>query len=490
MKRPVPSCAWLACRAFGLAFFVVSAAAAAFAEDGIRCRNYRDGDEIRFPSPLLQGEIIDATVTRIDATVESLHGESAVVESRPFTGLASGGRFKVLVELRPGVNRIRLRGGVSTTEWKLVYRPATNSHYVRVIWMTDRAGDARYASPQQDDPQDIDGRLDTAMKLLQTAMAERLFDLGFDRRTFRLEYDERGRVKVHRWKRDVLAADDYELFVEPWHQAVDEALDKELVDAKAKHVVIAAYTRFDPKLRRVLGHASLGKGRLALFGSGSLFAWPSRVDEVQSAFLNGRAIDPEQWFSDSADRHTWWSAASTSLGTMLHEIGHLFDLPHSRQPSDFMTRGGDHMNRVFVYADGPTAAFPRPRPFLERDIPAFQPISAASLVLNRWLSPDEPPQVEDPQFAVEVDAENKTLRVSGRRAPRYVGFLVRGDVVHHVLPKASTEPAEALPIAEAVQERLLIPLSDLKGKVDSKTLVVRVQDEAGNLKDIPVSLRP
>ena len=167
-----------------------------------------------------------------------------------------------------------------------------------MLFRSDRAGDARYASPEQDDPQDIDDRLDTAMKLLQTALAERLFDLGFDRRTFRLECDERGRVKVHRWKRDVLAADDYKLFVEPWHQAVDEALDKELVDAKAKNVVIAAYTRYDPKLRRVLGHASLGKGRLALFGSGSVFAWPSRVDQVQPAFLNGRVIDSEQWFRD------------------------------------------------------------------------------------------------------------------------------------------------------------------------------------------------
>ena len=490
MRSPVQSCAFSACGAIGTAFLVLSVGAAAFAEEGIRCRNYRDGDEIRFPSPLLQGEITDATVTRIDATVESMHGESAEGEARPFTGLASGGRFKVLVELRPGVNRVRLRAGTSTGEWKLTYRPATNSHYVRVIWMTDRAGDSRYSSPQQDDPQEIDGRLDAAMKLLQTAMAERLFDLGFDRRTFRLEYDERGRVKVHRWKRDVLAADDYELFVEPWHQAVDEALDKELVDAKAKNVVIAAYTRFDPRVRRVLGHASLGKGRLALFGSGSVFAWPQRVEEVQAAFLNGRSIDPEQWFSDSADRHTWWSAASTSLGTMLHEIGHLFDLPHSRQSLDFMTRGGDHLNRVFVYADGPTAAFPRPRPFLERDIPAFQPVSAASLVLNRWLAPDEPPQVEDPQFAVEVDAEKQAIRVLGLRLPRYIGFLVRGDVVHHVLPKASTEPAEALPMPEAVQEQLRFPLSDLKGKLDSKTFVVRVQDEAGNLKDIPISLRP
>jgi hypothetical protein len=144
---------------------------------------------------------------------------------------------------------------------------------------------------------------------------------------------------------------------------------------------------------------------------------------------------------------------------------------------------------VFVYADGPTAAFPRPRPFLDRDIPAFQPVSAASLVLNRWLSPDEPPGVENSQLSAEVDKAGKTLEVSGQRPIRYVGFLVRGDVVHYVAPRALLPSGAKSPNQrDTDQVRLRLPIAELNDKFDTSAMVVRVQDDAGNLRDIPVTI--
>ena len=40
-------------------------------------------------------------------------------------------------------------------------------------------------------------------------------------------------------------------------------------------------------------------------------------------------INPKEFMSDSIFRHTYWGAASTTIGATLHEMGHTFGLPHT-----------------------------------------------------------------------------------------------------------------------------------------------------------------
>uniref|UniRef100_A0A0X3NGN1 Uncharacterized protein n=1 Tax=Schistocephalus solidus TaxID=70667 RepID=A0A0X3NGN1_SCHSO len=62
---------------------------------------------------------------------------------------------------------------------------------------------------------------------------------------------------------------------------------------------------------------------------------------------------------DSAHRWTFWANYATSLGTMLHELGHCFDLDHT--PEGIMRRGGDDANLVLAFPPPgiPTAQRPQ-----------------------------------------------------------------------------------------------------------------------------------
>ncbi len=44
---------------------------------------------------------------------------------------------------------------------------------------------------------------------------------------------------------------------------------------------------------------------------------------------------------------TYWANYTTALGTMLHELGHCFDLDHTRE--GIMRRGGDDLNLLLAF---------------------------------------------------------------------------------------------------------------------------------------------
>ena len=48
-------------------------------------------------------------------------------------------------------------------------------------------------------------------------------------------------------------------------------------------------------------------------------------------------------------RHTWGACLSTSLGSIVHELGHCFDLVHA--DAGVMARGFDDIDRYFTLAD-------------------------------------------------------------------------------------------------------------------------------------------
>ena len=56
-------------------------------------------------------------------------------------------------------------------------------------------------------------------------------------------------------------------------------------------------------LSMVKGHAALGGGGLALFGSGCLYTWPKKLDEVQKRFRDRTEVDWLHYMDDSAFRY-------------------------------------------------------------------------------------------------------------------------------------------------------------------------------------------
>ena len=270
--------------------------------------NYADREVVRGPVVLLRGAA-PADAAEVVAT-----NESSRRDGRTLRGVARKGRYLALAELVPGENRLRLQTGAAEARLTLVYRPPTNTHVVRCVYLTDSTGDTTYQSQRADEVQNYAGKLDTAMKLLQCFTAERMHDLGFGRSTFNLELDANGRVDVHVLRGERPAAEEYRLDDQAWWREVDGLVGRKLPHPSAKNVVVAAYTRFDPSTRKVHGHTALGGGDLGLFGSAGMFAWPTRLEDVFATFADATPIDGASIKAASGVRYVGFLRRGDAVG--------------------------------------------------------------------------------------------------------------------------------------------------------------------------------
>ncbi|XP_064210811.1 uncharacterized protein LOC107397428 [Tribolium castaneum] len=93
-------------------------------------------------------------------------------------------------------------------------------------------------------------------------------------------------------------------------------------------------------------YVALGGGGLALFGSACLHTWPENISQVIPNFINQKPIDRAKFMDDSCYRGTLGACFSTTLGSVLHELCHTFDLGHTEK--GIMGRGFDDIYKVFV----------------------------------------------------------------------------------------------------------------------------------------------
>ncbi len=217
----------------------------------IRIENFTSGEAVSYSVALLRGTA--PGVERGTVVVENL---SSSRPTRVTRAPVVAGRFKVLVELVPGENRLTPAVGESRIDFFLTRRPDDNPRFVRLIYFVDSSGAETFATPefwtraqtQTTENKNVEEReavltggseaagaaevgqiaqneavalneavkavvpgkaaesartaektsnnfrtkIGTAALLWQTATAERLNDAGYGRRTFSLELDEAG----------------------------------------------------------------------------------------------------------------------------------------------------------------------------------------------------------------------------------------------------------------------------------------------------------
>jgi hypothetical protein len=433
-------------------------------QPAISLTNYTNGTTIRYPVPLIRGRLADANATSVK--VINTSSNRCI---REMEGLAYKGSFKVLTELVPGSNRLIIRSGRDELALTLNYKPQTNPYIVRVFYLTDKTGKTEYQTPVENDLQDYRGKLDTAMKLMQTFCAERMNDLGFGRVTFNLEFDEEGRVIVHKLRADDKAKYYHRMGgLKLWSYA-GRLISRRLPNPKAKNLVIPAFTRFDPNTGKTYAHTALGGGTLALFGGGDLFTWPGSLADAQKAFMDTRIIDTKKFFSDSVGRHTFWAAASTTIGAALHELGHTFELPHSRHNHDIMTRGFDMFNRVFTLIEPPHAHRKESYKFKESEIAFWAGPSAAWLKFNRWFALDKKYYSERNMTTIAMERDSGNIVVKSAHGIGGV-ILAEKDNTYTHIPIDYNQPAP---------QRVVVPLTKFGRYLSGERPAVRVIDTQG-----------
>ncbi|KAA0203763.1 hypothetical protein HAZT_HAZT003514 [Hyalella azteca] len=268
--------------------------------------------------------------------------------------------FTALVMLQPGVNHIVAQYGTHMATRQIVFSPIQIERFVRLIYVTS------FDEDKFQGPKDMDRsanaavrRIQTGVLALQTFLAESLQEEGLGRKTFKLELTPKGLPKVHVLQlplpmHEVQRQREERL----WEVVAMQVLSTpHLADPNCKYLAFLGATRYaNPSGSQVSseatvvsltkGHVSLGGGGLALVGTGALYSWPEQPSQLLAAFADNTPVDSSLLMDFSGGRGTWGACFGTHLGSVLHELGHTFDLGHTKH--GIMARGFEDLHIFFT----------------------------------------------------------------------------------------------------------------------------------------------
>lgn len=252
------------------------------------------------------------------------------------------GRFRVAVELTPGANLLKFQYCCISNELSLVFNAHVNPKFqLKVFYIICQNHDGNFQIPnnEQNTIKEACEKIDLAVRLVQCLYAEMLEKHGFKRKTFNFVkcqpfYSNLSLEEARQWNQNEL-----------WNFHAKEILARETdLQQQYKYFGVLASTICINGV--IKGHAALGIGDVALFGSGTLYAWPLNFESVEMCFRDDKLVDSKQLMDDSNGRHSFGGCFATALGSICHEIGHIFDLGHTID--GIMGCDIDYVNRMFV----------------------------------------------------------------------------------------------------------------------------------------------
>jgi len=241
------------------------------------------------------------------------------------------------------------------------YERSENEYRVRLVYVVCCNDDGTFQGPEGEDcsVESAQARICVGGELLQTVMAESLWEAGLGRKSFELDLDpDSGNLVCYQLRTKLSVEECWEMSGEQlWEHVARDIMMSTLKDDKCKYLAFLSCTRFKNPMRikptsyaQVLqmtkGHVALGGGGLALFGTGALWTWPSHLFQVQDRLLSPEKVNTNVVMDDSAYRGTVGGSFATTLGSVLHELGHCFDLGHTGE--GIMARGFDDLDLFFT----------------------------------------------------------------------------------------------------------------------------------------------
>lgn len=124
--------------------------------------------------------------------------------------------------------------------------------------------------------------------------AEKMYEKGFGKKTFQVEKECRI-IKTSLTRRTV-----FNMHPEKLWEYIARELTAGPNSKHQKYLAFLSCTYWDGQ--NLHGHVALGGGGLALFGTGCLYTWPSKLEEVLPCFMNMTQVDTGTLLDDSCFR--------------------------------------------------------------------------------------------------------------------------------------------------------------------------------------------
>ena len=272
--------------------------------------------------------------------------------------ILTGRKFKHLIRLiKQSDNVIEINYCNARITFHFEHKLIENVHYdIQPLYIINNNSDGSFQSTHDDvnnKPEDALRKINLALELAQCIISSKFSEKSFGEKTFALK-----KCQIFYSSLDVDKARNMTQW-ELYDSIAEELLAREGVDIKdrRKFVGFLSCTKFEG-LRddeeysyknikaKTSANPALGGGFLCLMGSGCFYSWPSTIDDVLKAFSSKRQVDLSQVLDDSNYRKTYGGCFSTSLGSLIHEMGHIFDLAHTE--TGLMGNDIDFVHRFFL----------------------------------------------------------------------------------------------------------------------------------------------
>lgn len=211
------------------------------------------------------------------------------------------GRFVALLNLEVGANQINFcdkENGTVFDNFELVYQEDTciNEHYIRVLYVSCAKSEEGGLAENRKDR--ILPKLYLGLSLVQTLFAEKLYENGFDRRSFKLLH---GMGSSAEFPISLSAAEIAHMSTSQlWEYIAKEIRAREDTwDKRCKYVAFVAnswkvhyeHHQQNTKLDSATEKLALGGGGLAVIGTSFLDTWPFSVETVLDTLFSNKKLE-------------------------------------------------------------------------------------------------------------------------------------------------------------------------------------------------------
>ncbi|KAJ8917690.1 hypothetical protein NQ315_005137 [Exocentrus adspersus] len=322
----------------------------------IKVTNFTNLDAVTYPIIKLIGTIdYEVSVSCQNQTDKNVYLTLNDNSNILITTNVIDNKFKFLVELQRGKNQINIKFCCETMGITLEYFSIKSENSVIPLYVICEGHDGYFQAPpwENNNVESACKRITLCSKLLQCVTAEKLYEHSLGRKTFCLDGD----CQVFHSGLNYIEARNMSQ-VELWEYIGREIMKSELACENKKYLAFLSCTRYwgenykesmkthEELLQITQAYVALGGGGLALFGTACLYTWPESFEEIILRFEDQALVDRTQFLDDSCYRGTVGACFSTTLGSVLHELYHTFDLGHTED--GIMSRGFDNIYKVFT----------------------------------------------------------------------------------------------------------------------------------------------